>query len=393
MPIESTTPRSRRAILAAALGAGAATVASALGRPLAVRATDGNPVVVGGSYTATRVTKIDALDAGGIGTNAFWGSSHDGIGVVGTSTTGNGVQGSGGSGGVFGTSTNADGVYGGSNTANGVYGTSASGDGVHGDSSSATGVSGKSTSGDGIGGLSTSGIGVHGTSDSGYGVFGESSSDIAVFGQGGAAALPAILGESGGSSTGVQGFSGAFGASPVPPAKTGVYGYAAQDATSRGVTGQTTAGYGVSGIATTGHGVNGTATTGIGAIGYATTGYGTYGYATTTGIGARGYSVSGTGGYFSTSGAKIGTALRAIGKVKFDNCAGVATIAAGTNSVVVTPGIDLTSTSAVVATLMGSAGGLTTVHRVVVNATTDAFTIYLTANATAAVKVAWHVFG
>ena len=30
---------------------------------------------------------------------------------------------------------------------------------------------------------------------------------------------------------------------------------------------------------------------------------------------------------------------------------------------------------------------------VVVNATTDAFTIYLTANATAAVKVAWHVFG
>ena len=62
-------------------------------------------------------------------------------------------------------------------------------------------------------------------------------------------------------------------------------------------------------------------------------------------------------------------------------------------SVAVTPGIDLLTTSAVVATLMGSAGGLTTVHRVVVNATTDAFTIYLTANATVAVKVAWHVFG
>lgn len=50
-------------------------------------------------------------------------------------------------------------------------------------------------------------------------------------------------------------------------------------------------------------------------------------------------------------------------------------------------------TSAVVATLMGSAGGTTTVHRVVVNATADTFTIYLTANATATVTVAWHVFG
>ena len=30
---------------------------------------------------------------------------------------------------------------------------------------------------------------------------------------------------------------------------------------------------------------------------------------------------------------------------------------------------------------------------VIVNATADTFTIYLTANTTAAVKVAWHVFG
>jgi len=372
MPIESTTPRSRRAILAAALGAGAATVASALGRPLAVRATDGNPVVVGGSYTATRVTKIDALDAGGIGTNAFWGSSHDGIGVVGTSTTGNGVQGSGGSGGVFGTSTNADGVYGGSNTANGVYGTSASGDGVHGDSSSATGVSGKSTSGDGIGGLSTSGIGVHGTSDSGYGVFGESSSDIAVFGQGGSKTLPAILGESGGSSTGVQGFSGAFGASPVPPAKTGVYGYAAQDTGANGVRGQSTVGRGVLGIATSGNAVYGNAT---------------------TGVGTRGYSASGTAIIASTSGPKVGTALQTVGRVRFDKSVGVATIAAGTKSVTVTPGIDLLSTSAVVATLMTNLGGTLAVRCVIVNVAADTFTIYLTANATAAVKVAWHVFG
>ena len=42
---------------------------------------------------------------------------------------------------------------------------------------------------------------------------------------------------------------------------------------------------------------------------------------------------------------------------------------------------------------MGSAGGTTTVHRVAVDANADAFTTYLTANASAAVKVAWHVFG
>jgi hypothetical protein len=59
----------------------------------------------------------------------------------------------------------------------------------------------------------------------------------------------------------------------------------------------------------------------------------------------------------------------------------------------VTPGIDLTSTSAVIATLNGNAGGSTTVKRVLINATANTFTIYLTANSTANVKVAWLVAG
>jgi hypothetical protein len=59
----------------------------------------------------------------------------------------------------------------------------------------------------------------------------------------------------------------------------------------------------------------------------------------------------------------------------------------------VTPGIDLTSTSTVIATLNGDAGGSTAIKRVAINATTNAFTIYLTANATASVKVAWLVLG
>jgi hypothetical protein len=71
----------------------------------------------------------------------------------------------------------------------------------------------------------------------------------------------------------------------------------------------------------------------------------------------------------------------------------VATIASGNNSVTVTPGTDLLSTSAVVATLQGNPGGATTVHRVTVNAAADTFTIYLTANASAAVTIAWLAFG
>jgi hypothetical protein len=59
----------------------------------------------------------------------------------------------------------------------------------------------------------------------------------------------------------------------------------------------------------------------------------------------------------------------------------------------VVPGIDLVSTSAVVATLQGTAGGTTTVRYCVVNTTDNRLRIYLTANATADVKGAWLVLG
>jgi hypothetical protein len=88
-----------------------------------------------------------------------------------------------------------------------------------------------------------------------------------------------------------------------------------------------------------------------------------------------------------------GYALRAVGRVRFDQCAGVATIRAATQSRTVAPGIDLTSGSAVAATLMGSAGGTATVHRVIVRAAANTFTIHLTAAARFDAKVAWRVFG
>jgi hypothetical protein len=86
-------------------------------------------------------------------------------------------------------------------------------------------------------------------------------------------------------------------------------------------------------------------------------------------------------------------AVWATGRVRFDNCSGLATVPATKGSVSVTPGIDLTTSSAVVATLQGSAGGTTTVLRVVVNTTLNKFTIYLTKASTVNVKVAWHAFG
>jgi hypothetical protein len=113
------------------------------------------------------------------------------------------------------------------------------------------------------------------------------------------------------------------------------------------------------------------------------------------GVGSSGYGVAG----YATSGIAVhgqatsGYALRTDGRVRLDKSAGIATIASGANNVLVTPGIDLTSTSAVLATLQGSAGGATTVQRVAIDTTANTFRIYLTANAMASVNVAWLVLG
>jgi hypothetical protein len=158
--------------------------------------------------------------------------------------------------------------------------------------------------------------------------------------------------------TGILGHGGS-GSVPAGKPKTGVYGHAAQDVSSRGVWGFTTAGQGVRGEAT-------------------------------TGIGVRAYSASGPAGSFETA---TGYAIQASGRLKLHKATGIAIIASGTRSVVVTPGVDVLSSSFVLATLNGSAGGTTTVQRVSIDATNDRFTIFLTANSTAAVRVAWMILG
>jgi hypothetical protein len=210
----------------------------------------------------------------------------------------------------------------------------------------------------------------------------------------------------------------------VVPAKTGVYGHAAQDGSARGVTGESTSGRGVNGIATSGTGVYGRATGGEGIRGVSTGsngtagssgsgiasgvygentagGYGTYGRSnvgaghgvfgeTTSGTGVTGYATSGIGGQFSSG---TGLALKAQGRVSFST-AGLAVVAVGTRNKTITPGTDLVASSLVLCTLESVQAGLA-IQRVTKNTTTDNFTVYLSAAVLAgrSAKVAWFVIG
>jgi hypothetical protein len=375
MALDTVTPRSRRTVLAASLGGLAALAANAIGRPALVRANDPNDVLLGGVNTTGSRTTIRNTTTGnavlslentnfGLGllvstsnaqgilattgaSTAVEGDSDTGYGVVGASNTGTGVWGVVGGAG--------NGVEGhGSGTGVGVYGHSGIGvanvpakTGVYGradQDANARGVFGQSTVGQGVHGESGSSIGVLGLSTSGIGTKGGSAQSVGVVG-------------SSDVNCGIVGQSGAGPSSA--PARTGIFGYCVTDANARGVSGQSTSGRGVYGQATSGLGVRGFATSGVGLSGEAATGY----------------------------------ALRTMGRVRLDKSAGQATIASGASSVAVTPGIDLTSTSAVVATLNGDAGGSVAVKRVSINTTANTFTIVLTGNATASVKVAWLVVG
>jgi len=218
---------SRRALLAGALGGLGALAASAIGRASPVRAGVDGDVVLGASNNATVATSI----ANTSNTNTVFGA----ISTAG----GTGVYGSSGSNvGVIGQSNSSVGVSGQSGSGNGVQGTSSSSIGVLGTSSSSIGVKGTSPSYYGVQGISGDSYGVLGTSTSSVGSYGSSTSNVG------------SLGWSSGNSTGVLGASGAV---PAAKAKTGVYGYAAQDIYSSGVIGESPAGVGVRGHTTTGY--------------------------------------------------------------------------------------------------------------------------------------------
>ena len=293
MSIDTTVPRTRRAIIAGGFGALLGTIGLSA-KPAIVRAGTDGDVVLDATNTAAGTTIIN----GNGGDPVFRVANADEDAVQAISANGVGLLGGSGatsfpspiaaSTGVFGISVAGHGVYGASDTGAGVYAANnasmvaaivAEGDpgtAIHGhanagpvpDSPALTGIYG---SADGTG------VAIAASSANGLAVTAVSSAANAVRGRG---AWAGLIGESTGGLAGVVGFSGT-GDAPAAPAKTGVYGEATQDASARGVSGSSTAGHGVHGAATAGHGVHGDATAGHGVHGAATTGVGVAAVATT----------------------------------------------------------------------------------------------------------------
>jgi hypothetical protein len=245
MAIDTTTPRPRRALLAGLAGGLAATVANGLGRADPVSAHDPDDVRLGADNSATTRTEITntatngtafAGEGSGAGTGVAGFSNSSGQGVYGFSNSGQGVYGYSNSGkALSGYSPAGYAVYAVSASATAIYASAvgpSAGYGVHA-IGRAIGLYGESDTGGGIYGKSASGNGVTGGSTSGVGVFAASHSD----------SRPAAIGQSYGDNTGLQGQSGVIGPS-TSPAKTGVYGFATQDAGAKGMWGNSPTGRG-----------------------------------------------------------------------------------------------------------------------------------------------------
>jgi hypothetical protein len=176
MAIDTTSPRSRRALLGGAIGGLAALAAQALGRPLSAKAANGDPILIGQANSGADITSLTSTTPGEVALTV-----QGGIGLIGTGAQ-VGVRGEGGlSGtGVHGQGNFAAGVSGFSNTSFGVTGGSTSAAGVHGESP-VRGVHGVGSDpgGTGVFGVAVGGIGGHGVwgiADGGWGVMGQDES-------------------------------------------------------------------------------------------------------------------------------------------------------------------------------------------------------------------------
>jgi hypothetical protein len=256
---ESKSP-SRRALLAGALGGLGAFAVSAIGRGGRVRAGVDGDVVLGINNVATTATQItNSTNANTV----LLGEGSSGIGVLGRSTSNYAVSGvSFQSIGVFGSSddTVRPGSAGWSRgDSTGVQGYSSSGPGIVVDAKPKTGVYGyanQDSSALGVFGQSGAGSGVRGESVSGIGVVGRATSGtgadaMGMFARSDSPGAPALGARSAGNGTGVLAMSGTANL-PAPKARTGVYGYAAQSSTSKGVWGNSPAGHGLHGESSSG---------------------------------------------------------------------------------------------------------------------------------------------
>jgi hypothetical protein len=234
-------PRSRRAILAAALGGLAGSLATALARPLSAEAAAGDNLKLGATnYAGTSATRLNATSSGG----AFWMTQNGtGSGVRGDSVSGHG--------GVF-TTSHVDryGLYAQQNAATQGAGAAVRADGGQNIGLSATSAHGTANAIDSR--HTADGSAVYGHSGAGDGIFGESVTHNGVEGKSG-------------SGTGVSGSS----------ANVGVYGLCTSNL--YGVYGDTSTGYGVYGNSSSGYGVGGFSDSVAGVAGQANTGFGVYG--------------------------------------------------------------------------------------------------------------------
>src|SRR5438876_4079708 len=90
MSVETSTPRSRRAVIAAALGGLGAVIASRIATPDAARAAPGDPITVDNAATGGLAT----TSLTSAGPNAAFAVTGVGQGVSGTTADGTGLWGS-----------------------------------------------------------------------------------------------------------------------------------------------------------------------------------------------------------------------------------------------------------------------------------------------------------
>jgi hypothetical protein len=338
--------RTRRSVIAAALGGVGVYVAQALGRPQQADAANGDTVKVGQTKTGSALTQISSSSSGFKGTTTGSGTS----GLIGQSSSGTGF---GVNGINLATSGTPVGVRG-SSTGNGigVYGFAARGVVGEANGTSGIGVVAKSTATSGTpNGLRASSLAPNSdaiiaenstiSSGTGTAIRGRSSNFECIFGENVSDPLSVPR------STGVLGKGPQFGVEGHG-VRLGVFGHAddlLNDVPS----------------------VPGTLKAGV-----------------------RGSAngASHTGGSFENFNA-LGMALHAKGGLKIESACGVATIAAGTDSITVTPTVKVTANSVVLANLQSSPGNAALLRLVAPG--NNQFTVFLNAQATNNTTVGWLV--
>ena len=377
--MDPVTPRSRRAVLAGALGGVAAAAASSLIRPSTVGATDHSALIVGESNTATLQTTLNS--SAGSGTTFLAVASGSGTAIQGTGLTGKGVTGSTTSGvALRGVAAGGYGAYATSTTGIGVIGIAGS---VNPSTSfGSVGVVGFRSNGTGVWASSSTGTALKATSG-GQGADISSSSGT----------LPSLVSKATGGTVGVVGLGGNFTPAQAYPDGVGVLGEN-PDAAGVGMWGRSSNGTGILGESDTGYGMEA-----YGAVGI---------YASGGSVGVLGDVDNATGvqGWSGVvvapdSGVNVGvwagaengrTALQTQGVVKM-NRSGETTVAVGTSSRKVTVPGGITAASMGFATIQANRSGFY-IRGVVLGTADSSITIHLNANATtSAIPVAWVVLG